>query len=496
MLKHLAQHADARGVLRDLPTVLAAYQARHAVGRRTGWTDLDRAYQAGLVRQLHAAAPGRQASYILAMDVAGLPADLPADLRAALQRYVDDPRAAAKGTPTRAQVHRALAECQVIRHGSARRITPIMESEGCGRLHTSPFTREGSPPSPQPRQSQSSQRARRLPFKGEDLGEERTQALSFVKELCPIWAYNRVAGDIPSDTQLAELAPLVGLLLRRMPRSEVAELLTERIGSAADLAGVLRWRLGRTLGGLRRAERRAAAIVVDDDGARHAAWLEGNAAAAAARAAAKAEVVELARRRDREIRQQREAAQDLTRRPEITAPGFTAPTGVIAPSRPITEPEGVFQREISGPLAESGQPAAPGHDGRARALARAASERAARDHVQPDRQPRPAATGELGERLAALADGSRPASRTPEAPEAPAPARRTPLQARLAALAAGDRSHGLPLAPRPAPTHRAGRSSGEQAALAELRERLAQMHGRGADGEMGDGHRVIDRTKE
>jgi hypothetical protein len=330
MLKHLARHADQHGVLTDVPGILASYSGRHAVGARTGWYDFARACEAGLVRQLHAAAPERQARYILALDVAALPADLPADLRAAVRRYVDNPAAVAKGAQTRASVHRSLSECQVVRYGSARR-APIMDAAGCGRLHTSPFTREGSPPSPQPRESHQSQRPRRLPFQGQDLSEERSRALDFVKGLCPVWASQRRSGDVPSDDELAGLTPLVALLLRRMAPSELAELLSAQVASAVDLAGVLRWRIGRVLGGLRRAERRASRLRVDEDGARHAAWLAANAAAAPQQAAAKAAVVELARRRAAEI-----AATQ--------APGV--PPRPTAPLRPLTEPEEIFRREV------------------------------------------------------------------------------------------------------------------------------------------------------
>ncbi|MFC4536910.1 hypothetical protein [Sphaerisporangium dianthi] len=429
MLKHVALHADEHGVLRDIPALLAAYCARHAVGSRTAWYDLmDRAVEAGLVRQLFAAAPERQAVYILCLDVAALPADLPADLLALVRRYVDNPAVAAKGRPTRAQRDRALAECQVVRYGSARR-APIMEQAGCGRLHTSPFTREGSPPSPQPRQSQSSQRARRLPFGGQNLGEERSAALNFVKELCPVWAAQRSTGEIPSDAELAELARLAGLLLRRMPRHEVAELLTAQVASAADLAGVLRWRIGRTLAGLRRSERRAAELAVDDDGARHAAWLESNATAAARQAAVKAGVVEQARRRAEELRGRRAAAQDRHRRPQNPAPGRSVPPEAIAATEPPRGLEMIPQDEQP--------PALPHRLTRARAIARAAADRAARGQSEtaqpvPRRLP---IDGELSERLAALAAGARPVPRTQASP-ATAAVKRTALQARLAALVA------------------------------------------------------------
>jgi hypothetical protein len=62
-----------------------------------------------------------------------------------------------------------------------------------------------------------------------------------------------------------------------------------RSSAPVDLAGVLRWRIGRELARLRRAMRHAARLRVDDDGTRHAAFLAANAER-------KAELVELAHR--------------------------------------------------------------------------------------------------------------------------------------------------------------------------------------------------------
>ncbi|MEU4235542.1 hypothetical protein AB0F17_65725 [Nonomuraea sp. NPDC026600] len=308
MARHLAYCADGRGRLVDVPELLARYSAHHGRGHRTAWTDFMRLVDVGLVRQVCAAAPYRQARYILCMDLAALPDDLPRDLAAALAGHVDDPTAIVRGTPTRADVHRALADCEVIRVGSATRPKPIMVCRGAGKLHTSPFTREGSPPSSPPPPSHRPQRARGWPFQGQDLGEEGG-ALYFVKSLGPDWASQR-QGVVPAAAELAEIAELARLLLQHMPESEVREVLTSQVGSAADLVGVLRWRTGRTLAGLRRSERRARRLRVDDDGARHTEWLASNAERDAQEVAPRrAELVALARQRAREVAEARRAQE-------------------------------------------------------------------------------------------------------------------------------------------------------------------------------------------
>lgn len=350
MAEHLSHRADAAGRLVDIPGVLAGYAAHHQLSHRVGWTDFMRLVEAGLVRQVCAAAPERQARYVLSMDLAALPDDLPADLAKELRRYVDNPVIAAKGRPTRADEDAALAECEVIREGSATG-PKIAASLGCGRLHTSPYTREGSPPSPQPQPSQPPRQQLPFPFGGQDLDDEKGGALDFVRELGPDWAAQR-GGQVLSDAEAAELAHLVVLLLRHMPRSEAAELLTAQVASAGDLAGVLRWRIGRTLAGMRRARRRVETIRVDDEGQGHAAWLAANAERAEKTAATKAAVIEQARRRAREIREQREA-QARPDRPgghdRRTAPINTGQAEITAvrPSQRATEPEEIFRREVA-----------------------------------------------------------------------------------------------------------------------------------------------------
>ncbi|RSM93766.1 hypothetical protein DMB42_52045 [Nonomuraea sp. WAC 01424] len=309
MARHLAYWADEHGSLVDIPGVLAAYSAHYARGRRTAWADFTRLVDAGLVRQVCAAAPYRQARYKLCMDVLSLPSDLPRDLAAELTAYVDNPRVAARRRPTRADVHEALAECEVVRYGSATRDNAIMAAAGEGKLHTSPFTREGFSPLCTPPARRRPSRARQRAPLGQDRIEEQANALYFVRELVPEWARQR-QGQVLDDVALAEVAELARVLLRRMPESEVAELFTAQVTSAEDLVGVLRWRTGRTMASMRRAEYRARRLVVDDDGSRHAAWLAANAARDAEQVASRrAELVELARRRAREVAEARLAQE-------------------------------------------------------------------------------------------------------------------------------------------------------------------------------------------
>jgi hypothetical protein len=361
MAQHLTHWADERGRLVNIPAMLDAYAARHDVGRRTAWHDfMERLVKARLVRQVFAAAPGRPARYVLAMDlVTSLPDDLPADLAAEVRKFVDDPIAAAKGRTTRAGEDATLAECEVIREGSATG-PKIASRLGCGRLHTSPYTREGSPPSPQPQPSRATRRPLSTLFSGQDLNEEKAAALDFVKILTPDWARQR-GGQVLSEAEMAELAHLVALLLRHVPRREAAELLTVQVASAADLAGVLRWRIGRTLAGLRRAARRSEAIRVDDDGVRHAAFLAANAARAEAQAATKAAIVAQARQLARQAAERRERGADARLDARLQPGrhgGHSAAEssrsgsggGEIPPARRlygVAEPEEIFRRDVT-----------------------------------------------------------------------------------------------------------------------------------------------------
>ncbi|MFI7455480.1 hypothetical protein ACIBQX_49035 [Nonomuraea sp. NPDC049714] len=336
MAQHAALEADKRGRIDDINAFLDKYAAKHLVTRRTAWIDLDRLLQAGWIRQALAPCPGRKARYALAADLAALPDDLPKDLAAEVRRHVDNPITIAKGGQTKAAVDENLADCEVVRHGSATRREPIMTAVGCGRLHTSPYTREGLPP-PLSHPSQESHRSRRRQaFGGKSRSEEEGDALYFVQSLAPDWAQQR-GGEVLADAELAEIAHLVMLLLRHMPPSEARELLTRQVATAADLAGVLRWRIGRALAGLRRAARRASLLGVDDDGARHAAWLAANAARNAANAGRRAELVDLAERLRLQASEPRIAAErarlDVRTAPRDASRPSEALSGLRVPFR-------------------------------------------------------------------------------------------------------------------------------------------------------------------
>ncbi|MEV4753031.1 hypothetical protein AB0K21_42370 [Streptosporangium sp. NPDC049248] len=379
MARHLTHHADAAGHLADIPAVFDAYTAHHgfasrASGHRIGWTDLMRLVEAGLVRQVCAAAPERQARYVLAMDLAVLPDDLPSDLKDELRRHIDNPIAAAKGKQTRASIDANLSECEVIREGSATRPQAINAASGCGRLHTSPYTREGLSPSHPSRLSQPSRRPRELPFGCKDRAEERAHAVDFVLGLQPRWARQR-DGQVLGDREVAEVSYLVALLLRHMPESEAAELLCEQVASASDLAGVLRWRIGKVLGRARRAARNLANLILDENGSVHAAWLAANAERNTANAPRRAALIDQARRRAQELRGRghhdappRLYPSDPKRQERPAAPaaagGATeadhAPIVAqrpVQPPRPVlVESEEIFQREV---LARHALPSAP-----------------------------------------------------------------------------------------------------------------------------------------
>jgi hypothetical protein len=154
---------------------------------------------------------------------------------------------------------------------------------------------------------------------------------------------------VPSDAELAELAHLVMLLLRQMPESEARELLTTQVTTAADLAGVLRWRIGRALAQQRRAARRAAQLRVDDDGSRHQAWLQANDAANAANAARKAELVELARRLARRAAEPRLDLEQARLEARTTPAETKRPSGAPSGPRPPSQDDGVSGRVIASP---------------------------------------------------------------------------------------------------------------------------------------------------
>jgi len=87
------------------------------------------------------------------------------------------------------------------------------------------------------------------------------------------WRAQRGPAGIPAAPDLAEVTVLTALALHHIPPSEVTDLLTDRVASAASLPSVLTWRLGRVLA----AARRRLQVPADEDGRRHAAMLAARA---------------------------------------------------------------------------------------------------------------------------------------------------------------------------------------------------------------------------
>ncbi|WP_184725672.1 hypothetical protein, partial [Streptosporangium saharense] len=270
MIQHLTHRATARGHVSDVMAIMAVYASVHGCDPRTGWNHFTRVQKLGYVRKVAGPAQGRQARYVLSLP--DLPAEPPADLARAVRDEVDPAPARARGRQTRVTVAAALSECEVVRYGSAT--GPALATQHGQKIifQTRPYTREGSPPSPRTHVLRSL-RDHRSPRPGGGISEgERAHGLYIVKECGPAWIEQR--GHGLSDAEQAALAPLVALIARDLPASEVVELLTWQVRTASDLGGVIRYRIGRLLA----ANRRRARVRADDDG-------EGYAAAMAARAA-------------------------------------------------------------------------------------------------------------------------------------------------------------------------------------------------------------------
>ncbi|MGI5493924.1 hypothetical protein ACQEU2_44810 [Microtetraspora malaysiensis] len=337
MVRHLTHWADERGRLADMQAVMESYATRHRVSVRIAWVDFGRLRPLGLVRQTAAPAPGRRARYVLSVP-AELPVELPRTLARAVRDEIDPAASQAKGTITRAQADALLADCEVIRQGSTT--GPARHTAaGCGRLHTSPYTQEGSPPSPQRADRPSQPWPRHTPYRG--IGDEETATGLYLVQICgPLWAAQRGQARGLTDAEATEIGRLVALLLRRLPKSEVVELLTEQTGSAADLARVVRFRIGRTLAALRR----RAEVPADEDG-------QGYAAGMAARAAAVAAQHEATTSSRHAVRRALEEARARTAARDGRGGAGSRSSTTTAPPQWAVEPEEVFTATLSEPSA-------------------------------------------------------------------------------------------------------------------------------------------------
>ncbi|MBG0833268.1 hypothetical protein HS041_36825 [Planomonospora sp. ID67723] len=344
MACHLTHWADEHGGLTDMPRVMRAYAATHDLSVRTAWKDLGRLTGLGLVRQVHAAAPGRPARYALCLDLARLPPDFPKDLGRAIEKVADDPVERAKGRPTLASTHAALARCVLVQYGGALSREKTV-SFGCGLVHTSPYIGEGSTPprARSPRRGgrddhrrasggRKSNDGQPTPWWKEHGYDDLQDARDVLRACQRHWRVQRTGRvapgtEVPSDSELARLENFVVLLRRYVTFGESVEILTDQIASARNVAGVVRYRIGRLLRSFRRRQN----IKVDEDGEGYLEMQERLAAARAqsspevrreavakaheiaARAALKEDVVR-ARRIDREVEEMLQAEREKRRR--------------------------------------------------------------------------------------------------------------------------------------------------------------------------------------
>ncbi|MER5322254.1 hypothetical protein [Streptosporangium roseum] len=366
MARHLTHHATKAGYITGMPKVIGLYASQHQVSQRIAWRDIARLVALGLLRKVHGAAPGRPAKYALCADLARLPDDFPKSLGRAVERVADDPRRRAKNAPTLASIHGALAACVTVRYGSRTCPTPI-QTRGCGLVHTSLYTHDGPTPPPLRSARERVQDDHGLSSWGDKTSSDEWGTARDVLNRCvAAWRMQR-AGQVPAGTEvptkagLASLEHLVSLLLRYMPPSEVEELLSAQVGSARDVAGLVRWRVGRCLRGLRRRRH----LVVDDTGQRHAAWMAGQAARweAQERSGARRAALEAAR--------QAQARSSLSQASAQWA-RVTAQTAATPWASEPAEAFAAVTQELEGPVVDEREAV------RQRAIARARAERRAK----------------------------------------------------------------------------------------------------------------------
>ncbi|GAA4522488.1 hypothetical protein GCM10023191_101790 [Actinoallomurus oryzae] len=297
-----AAGADAAGRIPNTGRLIASYAKWHRVSETTAYRHWQVVRELGLVRQTQHSAPGEHARYVLCFPPAQLPADLPAgdlspqpmDLDAHVRDWDDHAGQALEET----------AEFGLVRYGaatSARRATTtpttVTGSDGASLASTdtdldslSAYYCEAFPLYAKAKNPSTPTRVfahpRRTPNRrgGRISDDERTAALGVLSDCVDRWVAQRGPHRLPTDAELDRMVPLLVLVLRHTPPSEVIELLTHQVRSADSLAGVLTWRLGRTLRALRARFDRP----VDEDGQIYAATAALRAAEGAERHAATA----------------------------------------------------------------------------------------------------------------------------------------------------------------------------------------------------------------
>ena len=244
------------GIIASASRMISLYAARCEVSETTGWNDLRRLIGYGFVRQLQAAAPGYTASYRVCYPVALVDEHMP-DLPPGLARELPHRRQAeddAQAQPPEAADPPGDAD----EHQGDDAPAPP-----CGELKTSPIPREGTTPG-----DHRTERTRRCQHRtGGKIGtEEEAQAADVLAACRRRWLAQRGPHRMPGRAELSRVETLTALALRHAGRGEVEQVLTELVGSAADLPAVLAWRLGRIVG----AAGQVRQVAADDEGRRHA----------------------------------------------------------------------------------------------------------------------------------------------------------------------------------------------------------------------------------
>lgn len=344
MAKHVTHHATPRGRISGVEeSLIPGYKGRYGIGRRSAYTDLGRLVDAGLLRQVHAACPGRGVAYQLCVPER-LPADLPASLARELRKRWARPSKAARAAVRRAQVsadaavrvasplaeqHRLLAGCEAVRLGASSCAVPETEPFR-GSLHTSPLLKRALPQPLRRRSAQGSTRSSLAPM-GQILGDETGLIADVIHRCMALWGAEHAPGRLPDGRALHQLRPLLRSALRWYTSADVIEALTSVTRSARDLAAVAATRLRRMI----ISARRAAAIPADEDGTQYDR-----------RAAEAAQVRADLHERTTDIRAQARAAAEAARdrrrehphgRPRLRlVPPPAPPTDHTPPPSPVT----------------------------------------------------------------------------------------------------------------------------------------------------------------
>jgi hypothetical protein len=262
---------DEAGIIADVPAFIAAYAARARASRQTAWTDLGRLVGYGLVRQLQHSAPGYKARYRLSYPAAVIDAEmpgLPADIASALPHRKQADAYAETG-PAQGAGDAVPGEGGDLGHPP--------DSGSCGGLDPSPYTREGNTPRhARPRKPHGQRWLRNCG--GGPTSEEIAAAADVLRACRPRWLAQRGRQRVPGPGELAQVEQLTALALRHAGPGELVLVLTQMVASAADLPGVLAWRLTRIVA----AAAKARNVDVDDDGDRAAAVIAARAAVCSA----------------------------------------------------------------------------------------------------------------------------------------------------------------------------------------------------------------------